>query len=211
MHKGSILVVDDEPRQRQILKVILEDEGYEVHTASNGQEALKIVNELRPSIVLTDLKMPGMDGINLMESIPEDPTRPVLVIIITAHGTISSAVDSIKKGAFDYLTKPLDKDAIVICIKRALGRVALMQENYLLKQELISHSGLDNIVGLSAKMEEVFRIIKKISGSNALVLLLGESGTGKELVSRAIHYNSPRKIKPFIAINCAAIPENLLE
>jgi two-component system response regulator AtoC len=211
MHKGCILVVDDERRQRQILKIILEDEGYEVHTTSNGQEALKIINEFRPSIVLTDLKMPGMNGIELMESIPDDQIDPVVVVIITAHGTISSAVDAIKKGAFDYLTKPLDKDEIIICIKRAQEKINLMKENYLLKQELILHSGLDNIVGTSVKMEEIFRIIKKISGSNALVLILGESGTGKELVARAIHYNSPRKVKPFIAINCAAIPENLLE
>ena len=211
MHKGSVLVVDDERSQRDILKIILEDEDYEVHTSSNGREALKILREYKPCIVLTDLKMPGLDGIQLLESIPQDDLQPTVVIIMTAHGTITSAVEAMKLGAFDYLTKPLDKEELMVVLKKAIERVRLLRENYLLKQELMEHSGIKNVIGASASMEEVFRIVKKISSSNTQVLILGESGTGKELIARAIHYSSPRSVKPFMAINCAAIPEHLLE
>ncbi|RMD59940.1 MAG: sigma-54-dependent Fis family transcriptional regulator, partial [Nitrospirae bacterium] len=211
MNRGSILVVDDEPLQREILRDILTDEGYEVYTASNGKAALKIIKEFSPDIVLTDLKMPDMDGIELMESIPKDTEHPILVIIMTAHGTISSAVDAMKKGAFDYLTKPLDRDELLLVVKRAMERIHLLRENLFLKKELMLHSDIGHIIGSSPKMEEIFKIVKKIAPSNTVVLILGESGTGKELIARAIHYNSPRRMKPFMAINCAAIPENLLE
>lgn len=211
MYKGSILVVDDEKPQRDILRVILEDEDYEVYTSSNGKEALKILKEYKPCVVLTDLKMPGLDGIELLEAIPQDDLQPSVVIIMTAHGTISSAVEAMKLGAFDYLTKPLDKEELMVVLKKAVERVRLLRENYLLKQELLRHSGINNVIGTSARMEEVFNIVKKIAGSNTQVLILGESGTGKELIARAIHYSSPRSVKPFMAVNCAAIPEHLLE
>ena len=211
MYKGSVLVVDDERPQREILKLILEDENYEVHTSSNGKEALKILKEYKPCVILTDLKMPGIDGMELLETIPQDDLQPSVVIMMTAHGTISSAVEAMKRGAFDYLTKPLDKEELVVVVKKAIERVRLLRENYLLKQELMQHSGIDNVIGASGGMEEVFRIVKKIAGSNTQVLILGESGTGKELIARAIHYSSPRRIKLLMAINCAAIPENLLE
>ncbi|MBI5027110.1 MAG: sigma-54-dependent Fis family transcriptional regulator [Nitrospirae bacterium] len=210
MRKGSILVVDDERSQREILKTILEDEGYETYLASGGKEALKTFKEFRHDLILTDLKMPDMDGIELMDSIPEEPLQPA-IIIMTAHRTISSAVEAIRKGAFDYLTKPLDKEELLIVLKRAMERMNLLKENYLLKQELISHFKLDNIIGNSLRMKEVFDLVKKVSSSHATILLCGESGTGKELIAKAIHYNSPRRTKPFTAINCAAIPENLLE
>jgi DNA-binding NtrC family response regulator len=205
-----ILVVDDEPLQRDILKTILEVEGYETHTASSGEEALSIIKKFHPDVVLTDLKMEGMDGIEFMESVPVEPFPPS-VIIITAHGTISSAVDAVKKGAFDYLTKPLDKDTILFTVRRGLERVSLLKENIHLQRELFDKFKIEGIVGKSERMQRAMEIVRKVAPSGATVLIRGESGTGKELVARAIHYNSNRRMRPFTALNCAAIPENLVE
>jgi DNA-binding NtrC family response regulator len=205
-----ILVIDDEKLQRDILKTILEDEGYEAHTASSAEEGLEIIKKIRPDIVLTDLKMEGMDGIDLIDSLPEEPFKPT-TIVMTAFGTISSAVDAIKKGAFDYLTKPLDRELLLVTIKRASERAILQKENLRLQNDLFGKFSFEGIVGHSQKMVEAIEVIKKVCSSNVNVLILGESGTGKELIARAIHYNSPRKTKPFIAVNCAAIPENLIE
>lgn len=205
-----VLVVDDEPLQRNILKTILDDEGHETHTASSGEEGLKIVKKFSPDVVLTDLKMEGMDGIEFIESIPREPFEPS-VVVMTAYGTISSAVEAIRKGAFDYLTKPLNKDTLLLTVKRAVERSNLLKENIQLQRALYDRFSIEGIIGSSKKMQEAVEIMKKISSSSATVLILGESGTGKELVARAIHYNSQRKTKPFIAINCAAIPENLIE
>ena len=205
-----ILVVDDEQLQREILKTILDDEGYETHAASSAEEGLKIFNEIKPDVVMTDLKMEGMDGLEFIESLPKEPFDPP-VIIMTAYGTIASAVEAIKKGAFDYLTKPLDKEVLLITVRRAVEKADLLKENLHLQKALFDRFKIEGIVGHSPKMVEAVEIMKKVSASNATVLLLGESGTGKELAARAIHYNSPRRTKPFIAINCAAIPENLIE
>ncbi len=205
-----ILVVDDEPLQREILKTILDDAGYETYTAASGEEALKIQKKYNPEVLLTDLKMKGMDGIELLESILLDSYAPTM-IIMTAHGTITSAVEAIKKGAFDYLTKPLNKDSLLLTVQRAVERSELMKENRQLHKELFDRFRMEGIVGKSEKMKEAIDIMKKISPSPATVLIAGESGTGKELVARAIHYNSPRRTKPFTALNCAAIPENLFE
>jgi len=205
-----VLVVDDEPLQRDILKTILDDEGYETYTASSSEEGLRIVKEFTPDVVLTDLKMERMDGIEFIGSIPREPFEPS-VVIMTAYGTISSAVEAIKKGAFDYLTKPLDKDVLLITVKRAVERVELLKENLQLQKALFNRFKIEGIIGSSIKMVEAVEIMKKVSSSTVTVLILGESGTGKELGARAIHYNSSRRTKPFTAINCAAIPENLLE
>ena len=205
-----ILVVDDEPLQREILKTILDDSGYETYTAASGEEALKTLKKYHPDVLLTDLKMEGMDGIELIESIPLDSHTPTM-IIMTAHGTITSAVEAIKKGAFDYLTKPLNKDSLLLTVKRAVERSELMKENRQLHKELFDRFRMEGIVGKSKKMKEAVDIMKKISPSPATVLIIGESGTGKELIARAIHYNSPRRTKPFTALNCAAIPANLFE
>jgi DNA-binding NtrC family response regulator len=205
-----VLVVDDEPLQRDILKTILEDEGYETYTASSGEEGLRSVKEFDPDVVLTDLKMEGMDGIEFIESIPRKPFEPS-VVIMTAYGTISSAVEAIKKGAFDYLAKPLDKDVLLITVKRAVERAELLKENLQLQKALFDRFKIEGIIGLSRKMVEAVEIMKKVSSSTVTMLILGETGTGKELAARAIHYNSSRRAKPFTAINCAAIPENLLE
>lgn len=205
-----ILVVDDEPLQREILKTILNDAGYETYTAASAEEALKTLTKYHPDVLLTDLKMEGMDGIELIESIPLDSYTPTM-IIMTAHGTITSAVEAIKKGAFDYLTKPLNKDSLLLTVQRAVERSELMKENRQLHKELFDRFRMEGIVGKSEKMKEAIDIMKKISPSTATVLIIGESGTGKELVAKAIHYNSPRRTKPFTALNCAAIPEHLFE
>ena len=205
-----ILVVDDEPLQRGILKTILDSEGYETYTAASGKEALAIARKIHPEIVLTDLKMEGMDGIELLEAIPKEPFEPS-IIIITAHGTISSAVEAVRKGAFDYLTKPIDKDTLLLIIRRAVERASLLKENIHLQRELFDKFKIEGIIGKSAKMQKAIEVMKRIAPSTATVLIRGESGTGKELIAKAIHYNSPRRIKPFTAINCAAIPDNLFE
>jgi DNA-binding NtrC family response regulator len=205
-----ILVVDDEPLQRDILKTILDDEGYEAYTASSGEEGLLVSKKIKPDVILSDLKMGNMDGIELIESLSEEPFKPP-VIVMTAYGTISSAVEAIKKGAFDYLTKPLDKDVLLITVKRAVERVDLLKENLHLQKALFDRFKIEGIIGHSPKMVESVEVMKKVSSSTVTVLVLGESGTGKELAARAIHYNSPRRAKPFTAVNCAAIPDNLIE
>ena len=207
-----ILVVDDEQLQRDIVKTILDDEGYETYTAASGEEALKTVKKYNPDVILTDLKMEGMDGIELLGTIQKDSLSPSpTMIIITAHGTISSAVEAMKKGAFDYLTKPLNKDSLLMTVRRAVERTELLKENVQLQRELYDRFRIEGIIGRSDKMQEAVNIMKKVSQSSATVLIRGESGTGKELVARAIHYNSPRRSRPFTALNCAAIPENLFE
>ncbi|MBE0426735.1 MAG: sigma-54-dependent Fis family transcriptional regulator [Nitrospirae bacterium] len=205
-----VLIVDDEPLQRDIVKTILDEEGYETYSVPSAEEGLKIVKKVNPDIVLTDLKMEGMDGIEFIESLPGEPFKPP-AIVMTAYGTISSAVAAIKKGAFDYLTKPLDKDILLITVKRAAEIAELQKENLELQRALFDRFKIEGIVGKSQKMKEAVEIMKKVSTSNVTVLILGESGTGKELVARAIHYNSPGRTRPFTAVNCAAIPENLIE
>lgn len=205
-----VLVVDDEPLQREILKTILSEEGYETYAAASGEEALRLAVSYNPDVVLTDLKMDGIDGIELLDKL-KTAANESAVIIMTAFGTVNTAVDAMKKGAFDYLTKPLDKEVVVLAVKRAMERVYLLKKNQELRQALHDRFTIGGIVGHSAAMRGVIELIRKISHSPATVLITGESGTGKELIAKAIHYNSPRDTKPFTAINCAAVPENLLE
>jgi DNA-binding NtrC family response regulator len=209
---AEILVVDDEPRQREILRTILSEEGHEVFEAGSGEEALSIVQKIPPQIVLTDLKMPDISGIELLERIKAlDISSHPTILIMTAFGTISSAVEAIKKGAFDYLTKPLDKETLLLKVRRSIEREELRRENLYLQDVLYEKFSIDGIIGESEKMFHVIETLRKVAPTNATVLILGESGTGKELIARALHYNSPRKKKSFTAINCASIPENLLE
>lgn len=205
-----VIVIDDEYRQVEIIKTILEEEGYEVHTASSGEEGLKLINTLNPDIVLSDLKMSGLSGVELLDTLPDKALKPAF-IIMTAYGTISSAVEAIKKGAIDYLTKPLDKDVIIHKVKEAAAKVNLQKENMWLRYELYDKFKIEGIVSSSKKMEETLDIVKKVTPTSVTVLIYGESGTGKELIARAIHYNSARRIGPFTVINCAAIPDNLIE
>jgi len=205
-----ILVVDDEQLQRDIVKTILDEEGYETYTASSGEEALRTAKKYNPDIILADLKMEGMGGIELLDAVKKDHAAPTM-IIMTAHGTISSAVEAMQKGAFDYLTKPLNMDSLLMTVRRAVERTELLKENIHLQKELYDRFRIEGIIGNSGKMQEAVNIMKKVSDSSATVLITGESGTGKELAARAIHYNSSRRSRPFTALNCASIPENLFE
>ncbi len=205
-----ILIVDDEPLQRDILKTILSDEGYETYTAASGEEALKLAKAYEPDVVLTDLKMGKLSGIELLEKLKGLKQSPT-VIIMTAFGTIDSAVDAMKKGAFDYLTKPLDKEVVLLAIRRALERTELLQRNLQLRKALNDMFSIQGIIGHSKAIKDIIYVLRKVADSTATVLILGESGTGKELIAKAIHYNSGRREKSFMAINCAAIPETLLE
>jgi DNA-binding NtrC family response regulator len=205
-----IIVIDDEHRQRDILQTILEEEGYEVHSAPSAEDGIKLIRALNPDVVITDLKMGGMSGMQLLDAIPDDLIKPA-VIIMTAYGTISSAVEAMKKGAFDYLTKPLEKDVIVLTVKKASERMELLKENIRLQDALFGKFKIEGIVGESKNMKAVMEVVRKVTPTSVTVLIQGESGTGKELIARAIHYNSPRRTGPFTAINCAAIPENLIE
>lgn len=207
---GTILIVDDERGQREILQTILEGEGLRVTAAPGGREALKELEKSEFDLILTDLKMQGMSGMELLEKVlATDPLQ--CAIMMTAHGTVDSAVEAMKKGAFDYLEKPLERDNLFLTLRRAFERVNLLRENRVLQKRIKETSGIPNIIGEHPKMREVFRIVSKIAPTASTVLIYGESGTGKELVAKAIHDGSPRKENPFFAINCAAIPENLME
>ena len=195
MARKSILVVDDEKAQREILELILSDEGYDVTTASSGEAALKFAKDRRFDLALTDLKMTGMDGIELLQHLLAYDSS-IIVILLTAHGSIESAKEALRRGAFDYLEKPYDKAALLETINRALDRLDAIDSE---------------IISASPKMETVKKMILKVARSNSTVLIRGESGTGKELIARAVHNQSPRADEMFQAVNCAAINENLLE
>ncbi len=210
MSKGQILVVDDEGAQREILRTILTAEGYQVETAASATEAQAKNARARFDLVLTDLRMPGADGLSLVGQLTrEDP--PTLVILMTAYGSKDSAEQALKQGAFDYLTKPLGREELLLTVGRAFERVHLIQENRMLRQQLEARFRVEGIVGSHYRMLEVFDKLYKVSGSNSTVLINGESGTGKELIARAIHRHSARKDRPFVAVSCAAIPETLIE
>ncbi len=205
-----ILVVDDEPLQRDILKNILQDAGYETYTGASGEEAVEIARAVSPDVVLTDLKMKQVSGIDLMEQI-KTFNDEAAIIIMTAFGSVPTAVEAMKKGAFDYLSKPLEKEMVLLTVKRAAKTVELMKKNRELQNALFNKSGIEGIVGNTQAVRDVVGLVKKVNDSPVTVLILGESGTGKELVARAIHYSGTRSTKPFTAINCASIPEALLE
>ena len=210
MSKGQILVVDDEMAQREILRTILTTEGFGVETAKTAAEALEKGRRQQFDLVLTDLKMPGEDGLTLVRDLSrEDP--PTLVVIMTGHGSLDTAEQAMQKGAFDYLTKPLEREELLRVIRRAFDRIRLAEENRLLRQQLEERYRVEGIVGSHYRMREVFDKLHKISNSNSTVLVRGESGTGKELVARAIHRHSPRRDQTFVAVSCAAIPETLIE
>ncbi|MCM2359412.1 MAG: sigma-54 dependent transcriptional regulator [Geobacteraceae bacterium] len=207
---GSILIVDDEKGQREILKAILQKEGYRIVDLPGGREAVERLEQEEFDLILTDLKMQGMSGMELLERVLTDNPGQCLVMM-TAHGTIDSAVEAIKKGAFDYLEKPLEREDLLLTVQRALEHVALLRENRVLQKKLAECQGIAGIIGDHPKIREVFRVVGKVAPTGSTVLIYGESGTGKEMVARAIHDQSPRKERPFFAINCAAIPDTLME
>ncbi len=207
---ASLLVVEDKSAMQQMLEATLTGEGFDVDIAGNGKEAIEKVKNRRYDLVLTDLKLPDVDGIEVLSKVKEiDPEMSV--IVMTAYGTVETAVEAMKIGAFDFITKPFDTDRLSMLVNRALENRRLVAENILLKEELANSYGLTEIIGKSAKIKEATGLVQKVSPSDTTVLLLGESGTGKELFARAIHFLSPRKDGSFVAINCAAIPRELLE
>jgi len=210
MRSGRILVVDDEVNARTALAELLRDEGYEVETAADAFKALGKYESFSPHVVVTDLKMPGMDGIELVKKIraSEDPAA---VVVMTAFGAVSSAVDAMRSGAADYLTKPLNFDELLVVLDKVLEAQALRREARQLRARVRDRVAPNNIVGGSPPMQRVFEIVDQVAPSRATVLITGESGTGKELVANAIHQRSPRANGPFIKLHCAALAESLLE
>jgi DNA-binding NtrC family response regulator len=208
--EGRILVVDDEPEMVENCARLLRRVGYRVLATTDPERALALLESERPDLLLTDVKMPGMDGLELMRRAHDlDPTLPV--IVVTAFASIESAVAAIKAGAFDYLPKTFSVDQLTVGVERALRQRALGVENLNLRAQLAAALGLENVIGRSPAMAQVFELVKKAARSEANILILGESGTGKELIARAVHANSPRVAHPFVPVDCASLPENLLE
>ncbi|MDY6792133.1 MAG: sigma-54 dependent transcriptional regulator [Thermodesulfobacteriota bacterium] len=206
----TVLVVDDEKNYPLILGAVLEEEGFEVLTASSGREALEIQQTSDVDLILTDMKMPSMDGIELLEKIKAiDPDLPV--IMMTAYGSVDKAVEAMEKGAYSYILKPFDNEKLVVYVNKAISMFRVVKENRRLRDAVKSRYSFGNIIGKSKVMHDIFENIRKVAPSSATVLLEGESGTGKELVAKSIHFNSPRREKPFVAVNCSALAESLLE
>lgn len=210
MNEYSILIVDDEPNYLVVLSELLQDEGFEVFTAPDGEQGIKIVNDVDLDIVITDMQMPGMDGIQFMLQIKEN-LSDLPVIVITAYAEVDKAVEAMQAGAFSYLAKPFSNDELIVSLRKAAQHYALIRENTRLRDEIRGKTGFSGMVGKTPEMLKVYELIEKVSPTHASVLITGESGTGKELVAKAIHMHSPREAQPFIAVNCAALSEGLLE
>jgi two-component system NtrC family response regulator len=210
MKRVKILVIDDDESLRRVLEYNLAQEGYAVLTAASGEHGLELLKKERADVVVTDVRMAGMDGMQVLEGVHKlDPN--IQVIILTAFGTIEMAVEAMKAGAFHYISKPFNRDELKLTIQKALQLKDLERENVALRQELQARIGLDTIIAESPPMKAILEMLGRVAPTETTVLILGESGTGKELIARAIHANSPRASGPFVAVNCAAIPENLLE
>jgi two-component system response regulator PilR (NtrC family) len=210
MIKDKILVADDEQSMREFLDIMLKKEGYKVSLASNGEEVTKLVENDLFDLVLMDIRMPKLDGISALKKIKAN-TPETIVIMITAYASADTAIKAMKEGAYDYITKPFKVEEIKLIIKNALEKKNLQKENILLKQAVRDRFHFGNIIGQSPKMVALYDLLEKVSPTKTNILITGESGTGKELVAKAIHYNSPRKEKPFVTLNCGAIPESLIE
>lgn len=210
MADSSILIIDDEESMRHMLSVILEDEGYDVHTCPDAVAGLKKMEECCYSQVLCDLCMPGMDGMSFLKEMVARRFETT-VIVMSAYGTIDTAVEAIKLGAYDYIAKPFRRSEVILTLKKAEERARLKRENTRLREEVGRSYSFANIMAKSPAMLRIFDMIRKIADYKTTVLVLGESGTGKELIAKAVHYNSVRRDKPLVTINCGGIPETLLE
>jgi two-component system NtrC family response regulator len=211
MRKPKVLIVDDEAGIRSILLALLTKHGYEVQVCPSGESCLDIYPKSLPEAVLLDLRMPGMDGLKVMEELARQFGADCKTIIMTAHGEVRSAVEAMKRGAFDYLEKPFDNDELVALIARAVEMVTLSRRVRQLENQLEEVYGFDNIIGTSDRMKSTFALMRRFAATEGTVLVCGESGTGKELIVRAIHQASGRRSGPFIVVNCGAIPSSLIE
>jgi two-component system, NtrC family, response regulator PilR len=210
MPKKKVLIVEDEELMRSILRRLLEGEGYEVFTADSAEAALLVIPENDIAVTLSDIKMSGMDGIALLDQI-KAMDHDALVIIMTAYSSVDSAIAALRKGAYDYITKPFVNEDLLQTVKNAIAQRELFSENRALKRELNRFYSFSDIIGESSGLKDVFDVVQKVADTNITVLISGESGTGKELIARSIHFNSKRSSKPFLAVNCGALPESLLE
>src|SRR5262249_20606978 len=208
--RGRILIVDDEANARAALSEILREEGYTTETAADGFKALGKLEEFGPDVVLTDLKMPGLDGIGLMEK-AEALQSDATFVVMTAFGTIPNAVEAVKKGAYNYLTKPLDFQVLAVVVERAVEQARLIQENSRLREKLRERNPFGHVIGSHPSMANVLKMVDEVAKSRASVLIVGETGTGKELIAEMIHRASPRGKAPLVRLNCAALSESLLE
>ena len=208
--KAKLLVVDDESSIREFMEIFLKKEGYEITTAEDGAKAKDLLSKKTFDLIISDLQMPNMTGLELLKHAGEIAPETVFVMM-TAFGTLENAVEAMKLGAYDYLTKPCKIDEVRLVIQKALRNRHLETENRSLKRELTKEYSFQNVVGQSQAMHTIFDLIKRVSAAPTNVLVTGESGTGKEVIAKAIHYNGPLKEKPFITVNCGAIPENLME
>jgi two-component system NtrC family response regulator len=207
---ASVLLIDDDASLRRVIEYTLEQAGYRVLAAASGPEGLELFHRERPQVVITDIQMPGLSGYEVLARVKAESPEAV-VIVITAHGTVEKAVEAMKQGAFDYLTKPFSRDELRITVERGFAFLGLRAENQRLRRELDDRLDFSHMVGVSDAMQQVFETVRRVATSDATILLEGESGTGKELIARAIHHGSERREGPFVAINCAAIPAELLE
>jgi len=208
--KSQILLIDDEPESCKALSLLLGQPDYQVETCYSGEQALEIIKTRPFDLIISDLVLPGISGIDVLKQVKED-SPDTCVILITGKASTETAVEAMREGALDYVTKPFNIERLKIQVIKALEKTRLVRENTYLRQQLHGRYRFDNIIGTSQVMQRVFRRMEKVTGTDSTIMILGASGTGKELVARAIHYNSPRKNKPFIAINCGAIPSELLE
>jgi DNA-binding NtrC family response regulator len=208
--KAKLLVVDDEPDMLSTCRKFLTGEGYEVEVAENGRAAIERVEMFQPDLVITDLKMPGMDGMEVLRRIKENQPDTT-VMMFTGFGTIEDAVEAMKEGAFDFITKPFSPDHLLIAVERALRQRNLERENRILQDQLEEKFRFENIIGRSEAMNRVFDLVRRVATTEANVLVTGESGTGKELIARSVHANSKRKSGPFVPLNCGGLPEHLVE
>jgi two-component system response regulator AtoC len=210
MGHAHIVVVDDDHGVREVLHDLLTQEGYQVTAVADGPEAIQTVQDTVVQIVIADLRLPGMDGLRVLERVTQLDAK-IVGIVMTGYGTIDAAVKAMKAGAFDFLTKPFDADAVSIVVHKALEFQRLRQENVLLRKTVRDQYRTEHLIGTSDTMRNLLEFIDKVADSDSTILILGESGTGKELIARTIHYNSSRRDQPLVPVNCGAIPENLLE
>ncbi|MEX2572148.1 MAG: sigma-54 dependent transcriptional regulator [Gemmatimonadota bacterium] len=211
MMSGSrVLVIDDEAGLRRTLELLLRDEGCEVLTAADGEEGLRVAAAESPDLILCDVRMPRLDGLGFVDRYREEGGE-ALIIMMSAYGTVETAIEAMRHGAYDYISKPFDADEVILSLRKAEEREALKREVRRLREQVAGSGGFENIIGRSAAFREVLSVASRVAAYPTTVLITGESGSGKEAVSRAIHQTSPRAEGPFVAINCGAIPENLLE